>query len=136
MNDDDDVKVKKGKSIHYGSLEEKERQRLKGIGSGITGHTKPASSTTKPASSTSKPASSTTKPASSTSNNPTRELVDLEDASVNKHRQQLIDEIEWRRKSRQITVSVDDVEVRAHLRHLDHPICKYQQFCSLTSVLI
>lgn len=104
--DEDNFKVKKGKSIHYGSLEEKERQRLKGIGAGITGYTKPSSSST---------------------NNPTREFVDLEDASVNQNRQQLLDEIEWRRKSRQITVSVDDVEVRAHLRHLDHPICKCAQ---------
>ena len=102
--DDDGVKVKKGKSIHYGSLEEKERQKLKGFGPGITGYSKPSSST---------------------SNNPTRELVDIEDASVNQNRQQLLDEIEWRRKSRQITVSVDDVEVRAHLRHLDYPICEY-----------
>lgn len=102
--DEDNVKVKKGRSIHYGSLEEKEKQRLQGIGPGITGYTKTASSA---------------------NNNPTRELVDIEDASVNQNRQRQIEEIEWRRKSRQITVSVDDVEVRAHLRHLDHPICKF-----------
>ena len=37
----------------------------------------------------------------------------------------LLEQFDLKRKSRQIAVSVDDVEVRAHLRDLNEPICKY-----------
>ena len=36
----------------------------------------------------------------------------------------LIEQFDLKRKSRQIAVSVDDVEVKSHLRDLNEPICK------------
>ena len=103
---DADVKsAKKTKVIHYGSLEEKERQKLKGIGPGITGFDAPSTATT--------------------TATETRKTVDVEDESVNQMRTQMIQEIERKRKSRQIAVSVDDVEVRAHLRDLNEPMCLF-----------
>lgn len=36
----------------------------------------------------------------------------------------LLEQFDLKRKSRQITVSVDDGEVRSHLRDLNEPICK------------
>jgi U4/U6 small nuclear ribonucleoprotein PRP4 len=102
---DSDHKItKRSKVIHYGSLEEKERQKLKGLGPGISGLDAPSSS------------APTTE---------VRKLVDLEDESVNRMRAQMIEEIERKRKSRQIVVSVDDVEVRAHLRDLNEPMCLF-----------
>ena len=41
----------------------------------------------------------------------------------------LLEQFDLKRKSRQIAVSVDDVEVRAHLRDLNEPICKYSWSC-------
>lgn len=96
--------VKKAKVIHYGSLEEKERQKLQGLGPGITGiDVKPTTSQTAE----------------------DRKTVDLDDDCVNEVRNKMIEEIERKRKSRQIAVSVDDVEVRAHLRDLNEPMCLF-----------
>lgn len=36
----------------------------------------------------------------------------------------LLEQFDLKRKSRQIAVSVDDVEVKSHLRDLNEPICK------------
>lgn len=107
MADDDtsDRIMKKQKTVHYGSLEEKERERLLGLGPGITGNDVPGSSN------------------SVTTEN--RPLVNLEDESVNRIRHQMVQEIERKRKSRKIAVSVDDVEVRAHLRDLNEPMCLF-----------
>ncbi|RWS07423.1 U4/U6 small nuclear ribonucleoprotein Prp4-like protein [Dinothrombium tinctorium] len=53
------------------------------------------------------------------------EYFDLDDEHVNRDRQQILEEFERKKKVRQITVSVDDVEVRAHLREINEPICLF-----------
>lgn len=49
--------------------------------------------------------------------------MDIEE-EVNKDKQLVLEEFERRKRARQINVSTDDVEVRAHLRQLEEPICK------------
>lgn len=100
--ENDDIKVKKGKTIHYGSLEEKERQRLAGVAAGII-EPKLVGNV------------SVAKP----------QLMDVDDSRANREVQMQIDAVEFKRKARQIKVSVDDVEVRAHLRDLNEPMCMY-----------
>lgn len=103
MSDDEITYVKKQKVVHYGSLEEKERQKLS---SKSGGH-------------------SAGKSNKSGNVNVSNEYLDIEDEAVNKERLLVLEEFERRKKARQIAVSTDDVEVRAHLRHLNEPICKY-----------
>ena len=67
--------VKKAKTIHYGSLEEKERQRLQGLGPGISGSDGPSTS-------------------GATATTETRKTVDLEDDSFNQVRNMMLQEIE------------------------------------------
>jgi len=90
---------KKGKAIHYGTLEELERKRLRTEASSL----KPSCSST----------------------TSTKKLVDLEDSRVNSQQTRVLEELERKRKARQIAVAVDDAEVRAHLRSLDEPMCLF-----------
>ncbi|XP_077441990.1 U4/U6 small nuclear ribonucleoprotein Prp4 isoform X2 [Vanacampus margaritifer] len=107
MSDDEDSAPapKKGR-VFYGSLEEKERERLNaeiagslstgsdGVKAGIeAGHINISSA----------------------------ETLELED-HVNERQQEALAEFERRRRARQITVSTDDTEVKAGLRALGEPI--------------
>lgn len=50
------------------------------------------------------------------------EYYELEE-DQSQSRQHVLEEFERRKKARQIPVSVDDIEVRTHLRSLNEPIC-------------
>lgn len=103
MSDEDDVRYSNKKNvIHYGSLAEGEKKRLANAAAG-----------------------NSSAPGTNKNVNISNEYMNLEDRKVNSERQQMLEEFERKRKSRQITVSVDDVEVRAHLRHLNVPICLF-----------
>jgi len=87
------------KTIHYGSLEEAERQnpvRLE----------------------TEMPDASGAQEAGET------ESMDIED-NEQEAKQELLEEFERRKKARQIHVSTDDTEVRTQLRQLGEPICLF-----------
>uniref|UniRef100_A0AAQ6A0S5 U4/U6 small nuclear ribonucleoprotein Prp4 n=1 Tax=Amphiprion ocellaris TaxID=80972 RepID=A0AAQ6A0S5_AMPOC len=97
--------VKKSR-VFYGSLEEKERERLRG---------EAASSTT---------ASSDAVKAGIEAGNiniSSGETLEMEER-VSERQQEALAEFERRRRARQITVSTDDAEVKAGLRALGEPI--------------
>jgi U4/U6 small nuclear ribonucleoprotein PRP4 len=104
MSDDEINYVKKQKLVHFGSIEEKERQRI---------------------------ASKVSSNSSIIPNNQTKgpninisdEYLDIEKEVITKEKQSVLEEFERRKKARQIAVSTDDIEVRAHLRQLNEPIC-------------
>ena len=99
MSHDESRLPRKSKKVHYGSLEEVERKRLKNEASASSDMKLPLASTTS-----------------------ANKLVDIEDSSVNQQKKQILEELERKRKARQIAVAVDDAEVRAHLRSLDQPM--------------
>ena len=102
MSDDEISYVKKQKVIHYGSIEETEKNRLSGK------------------------STATLSSASKNINiNTSKEYIELDNPNVlSKDKQQVLEEFERRKKARQIAVSTDDIEVRAHLRQINEPICK------------
>jgi len=110
MSDDEVSYVKKQKVVHYGSIEEKERQRL----------------SAKSSSSSSAISSNLSKgPNINTSD----QYLELEKEVISKEKQSVLEEFERRKKARQIAVSTDDIEVRAHLRQLNEAICEtFQPF--------
>ena len=101
MSDDEISYVKRQKVIHYGSLEDKERERLSTRGH--TGGNK------------------------SVNLNKSEEYLDLEKEVLSKEKQLVLEDFERRKKARQIPVSTDDIEVRAHLRQINEPICELTQ---------
>lgn len=102
MSDEDEpTYVKKQKVVHYGSLEEKEREKL------------------------SKGASTSSATLKGGNINVSNEYLELEDDFISRDKQLVLEEFERRKKARQIAVSTDDVEVRAHLRQLNEPICLF-----------
>lgn len=104
MDDDEDLKyVKRAKTIHYGSLEEAERRKA----------TEGPSTSAGPSTST-----------SAGNINVSHQYMKIEQPKMTTERQLVLDEFERKRKARQITVSVDDHQVQAHLRHLEEPICE------------
>ncbi|XP_076314876.1 U4-U6 small nuclear riboprotein factor 60K [Tachypleus tridentatus] len=118
MSDDEEgTFVKKQKILHYGSLEEKEREKLL--------EKEKKSSDGEEEKSDPEEADDSNKPAVEASNiNISEEYMDIE-AEVNKEKQALLEEFERRKKARQINVSTDDAEVKATLRQLDEPICLF-----------
>jgi U4/U6 small nuclear ribonucleoprotein PRP4 len=102
MSDDEINYVKKQKLVHFGSIEEKERQRIAAKVS----------------------SNSSTTPTKGPNINISDEYLDIEKEVVTKEKQSVLEEFERRKKARQIAVSTDDIEVRAHLRQLNEPICK------------
>ncbi|KAK5900214.1 hypothetical protein CgunFtcFv8_025189 [Champsocephalus gunnari] len=100
MSDDDDVPVTKRSRVYYGSLEERERERLGGergrdaLKAGIKAGNINISS---------------------------GEYLEMEER-VNEHQNDALAAFERRRRARQITVSTDDSEVKAGLRALGEPI--------------
>uniref|UniRef100_A0A8C4R5Y9 Pre-mRNA splicing tri-snRNP complex factor PRPF4 n=1 Tax=Eptatretus burgeri TaxID=7764 RepID=A0A8C4R5Y9_EPTBU len=101
MDEDDGRSASKRPRIHYGSLEESEREKLtKGTSSKSTikeavkaGHINISGGT----------------------------VFDLEE-HVNERRAEVLAEFERRKRARQITVPTDDAEVKAGLRNLSEPI--------------
>ncbi|XP_075885130.1 U4/U6 small nuclear ribonucleoprotein Prp4 [Nelusetta ayraudi] len=107
MSDDEDTApaVKRGR-LFYGSLEEKERERLSSEGMSI------------------KTTGSDAVKAGIEAGNiniSSGETLDLEER-VNERQQEALAAFERRRRARQITVSTDDAEVKAGLRALGEPI--------------
>lgn len=101
MYNDDDVKyVKKDKIVHYGTLENSVRMLQQPGPSSIPANV---------------------------NINVSNQYFDLKSTSsmLNSEKQNALEELERKRKARQIAVSTDDVEVRAHLRHLNQPMCLF-----------
>jgi len=108
MSDDDEaVGIKRLKSFHYGSLEEREKARLaSGNKQGISAQIL-----------------QTVKDAGHINITDGRHF-DLEASNSMKQDEALM-EFEKRKRARQIQVSTDDSEVRANLRHIGEPICLF-----------
>ncbi|XP_055523977.1 U4/U6 small nuclear ribonucleoprotein Prp4 [Wyeomyia smithii] len=108
MSDEEElVFVKRQKTIHYGSLEDSERQRqLKDPGSDLYGSGGASGSGDIGQVYTSS------------------EYFDLEN-EVSKDKAALLEEFERKKKARQIHVSTDDTEVKKNLRALNEPICYF-----------
>jgi len=116
MGDGDDIHyVKKQKTIHYGSLE----QSLRAPSSAITAATAAASATPGTSGST-----AVTVTFSGPNINTHNKYFEITQDGMTVERQSALEEFERKRKARQIAVSTDDIEVRAHLRHLNHPMCE------------
>nr|CAH7762403.1 unnamed protein product [Callosobruchus chinensis] len=106
MSDDEEVQyVKKVKTIHYGSLEESEKNRIEAEEENSNDAEAPAAPSGQVIEST-------------------VEYMELEDA-MSRDKQALLEEFERRRKARSINVSTDDAEVKRNLRHLGEPICLF-----------
>jgi len=103
MSDEEVNYRKRTKVIHYGSLEEGERKRA---AAGQSSSTEPSTATAKG------------------HINISNQYMSIEPQRTVSTHQLVIDEFEKKRKARQITVTVDDHQVQAHLRHLEEPICK------------
>ncbi|XP_001605877.1 U4/U6 small nuclear ribonucleoprotein Prp4 [Nasonia vitripennis] len=108
MSDDEEVQyTRRPRTVHYGSLEESERNR---INSGINNDSNNDDSSM---------------PSALIGNvHTSNEYMELED-DMSKDRQALLEEFERRNKARKINVSTDDSEVKKNLRHLGEPICLF-----------
>eukprot|EP00058_Branchiostoma_floridae_P005347 XP_002590835.1 hypothetical protein BRAFLDRAFT_125722 [Branchiostoma floridae] len=110
MSDDEDVQLpsKKAKIVHFGSLEEVERQRLaKQEGQGSLGSDAVQAGIL-----------------SGNINISEGETFDLEEHQSERQKE-VLEEFERRKRARQIHVSTDDSEVKAQLRQLGEPICLF-----------
>uniref|UniRef100_A0A0A9YDH1 U4/U6 small nuclear ribonucleoprotein Prp4 n=1 Tax=Lygus hesperus TaxID=30085 RepID=A0A0A9YDH1_LYGHE len=124
MSDDEDlIYVKKQKTVHYGSLEEQEKERLAAVAAANTEASSPGDGAPdeemEPGVDSDKLLK--TEPGNIHTND---EYMDLED-EMSKDKQALLDEFERRKKARQVNVSTDDNEVRQNLRQLGEPICLF-----------
>lgn len=109
-DDDEELNVPQvKKAIVYGSLEEKEKLRLSAI------------------SSSGSLASDAIKAGKAAGNINITEggSYDIAERDPNEGQEELIAELEKRKKARQIQVSTDDSEVKANLRQLGEPICLF-----------
>uniref|UniRef100_A0AAY4E229 Pre-mRNA processing factor 4 (PRP4)-like domain-containing protein n=1 Tax=Denticeps clupeoides TaxID=299321 RepID=A0AAY4E229_9TELE len=104
MSDDDDTPVVKKARIFYGSLEEKERERVAREGTGFSGKDAVKAGI-----------------AAGNINISSGEAMEMEDR-VSERQAEVLAEFERRKRARQITVSTDDAEVKACLRALGEPI--------------
>ncbi|XP_049799403.1 U4/U6 small nuclear ribonucleoprotein Prp4 [Schistocerca nitens] len=126
MSDDEDILyIKKQKTIHYGSLEEQERNRLNAAAAASAA----ATTTGVPTSSVdsdgdSPPTAMVSSPPEAGNVNISDEYMELEE-EMNRDRQALLEEFERRKRARQINVSTDDEEVKRNLRQLGEPICLF-----------
>lgn len=115
MSDDEDLAyVKRQKVVHYGSLEEKERQRLadRNAAAAEDGSDEDSQNTD-------------VKAAMASGNiHISEEYMEIEDEG-GQDKKQLLEEFERRKKARQINVSTDDTEVRSTLREMGQPICLF-----------
>lgn len=122
MSDDEEITyVKKQKIVHYGSLEEQERQRLADQEKKQEEGTEAERSDDDD----DDDISDVLKAAVTAGNiNISDEYMDIEE-ELSKDKQLLLEEFEKRKKARQINVSTDDTEVKATLRQLGEPICLF-----------
>ncbi|XP_054707202.1 U4/U6 small nuclear ribonucleoprotein Prp4-like [Uloborus diversus] len=121
MSDDEDITyVKRQKIIHFGSLEEQERQKL--IEKEKQQQKDEESDEAKEGSDDDIEPEAETSAAGSV--NISEEYMELEE-EINKEKQLLLEEFERRKKARQINVSTDDSEVKANLRQIGEPICTF-----------
>uniref|UniRef100_A0A1B0D3J2 Pre-mRNA processing factor 4 (PRP4)-like domain-containing protein n=1 Tax=Phlebotomus papatasi TaxID=29031 RepID=A0A1B0D3J2_PHLPP len=110
MSDDEDrvFITRSTKTIHYGTLEDSERQRQSVVLQDDTGDDIDSKLFKELGQ-------------IQTSN----EYFDLEENEISKDKAALLEEFERRKKARQINVSTDDVEVKRNLRRLNEPICLF-----------
>lgn len=113
MLQDEGYYKKKQKIVHYGSLESDIRQSQQS-GSNVSAGIGPTISGT-----------TITVTHSGPNINTSNKYYEIQPDNSTVERQNVLEEFERRRKARQIAVSTDDIEVRAHLRNLNHPMCKY-----------
>ncbi|KAJ8300409.1 hypothetical protein KUTeg_021928 [Tegillarca granosa] len=106
-DDEDEIEYKRQKPLVYGSLEESERRRL--------------------ASSSSGSQAIQAGKAAGNINISDGSAYDISDTTP-EGQAELIAELEKRKRARQIQVSTDDVEVKATLRKIGEPICKFGLF--------
>uniref|UniRef100_A0A673AV29 U4/U6 small nuclear ribonucleoprotein Prp4-like n=1 Tax=Sphaeramia orbicularis TaxID=375764 RepID=A0A673AV29_9TELE len=104
MSDEDEAPVAKKSRVFYGSLEDKERERLSGDGALSTGSDAVKAGIE-----------------AGNINISSGETMEMEER-VSERQQEALAEFERRRRARQITVSTDDAEVKAGLRALGEPI--------------
>ena len=116
MSDDEEVYVKKTRTVHYGSLEETERARNAAAAAAADGSDDEKEGPTANENSTA--------PIASGNIHISNEYMELEE-EVSKDRQAVREEFERRKKARQINVSTDDSEVKKNLRQLGEPICLF-----------
>ena len=103
MSDDEIQLPKKQKIVHYGTLEESMRQATAGASTSVT------------------------VTLSGPNINTHNRYYDIQANGQTVERQNQLEAFEMRRKAKQIAVSTDDIEVRAHLRNLNHPMCMYNE---------
>ncbi|GAB0086790.1 PRP4 [Sergentomyia squamirostris] len=109
MSDDEDIVfTRPTKTIHYGSLEDNERQRQQTNLLDDTADEKDQKAAFKELGQI----------------HTSSEYFDLEN-EMSKDKAALLEEFERRKKARQINVSTDDVEVKKNLRQLNEPICLF-----------
>ncbi|XP_042910804.1 U4/U6 small nuclear ribonucleoprotein Prp4 [Parasteatoda tepidariorum] len=119
MSDDEELSyVKRTKIIHFGSLEEQERQKLE------KEQQKEDESDDSKDESDEDDMGSPKEATSSGNINVGDEYMELEE-EMNKEKQLLLEEFERRKKARQINVSTDDFEVKANLRQIGEPLCLF-----------
>ena len=104
MSDDEVLYTKKQKIVHYGSLE------------GTIQRQAPSVQQEKP--------TSVTVTFSGPNINTQIRNFEIQNDGQTVERQSQLEMFEMRKKAKQIAVSTDDIEVRAHLRNLNHPMCK------------
>lgn len=106
MSDDDGRPTKRGRHVHYGSLEDS---------MGRAGPEKPTGNP------------NITVTISGPNIHTSKQYYEITpDTGIQAvERQSQLEQFERRKKARSIPVSTDDVEVRAHLRNLNQPMCKF-----------
>ncbi|KAG8191113.1 hypothetical protein JTE90_010037 [Oedothorax gibbosus] len=126
MSDDEEISyVKRQKLIHFGSLEEQERLKLAEQEQKIRDEDSDDDGSKDSSSSGGEEDAGPEKETMAAGNiNTGDEYMDLEE-EINKEKQMLLEEFERRKKARQINVSTDDSEVKAHLRQISEPICMF-----------
>lgn len=125
MSDDEEISyIKRTKIIHFGSLEEQERQKL---AAKEKFKDEPSDDDDKDGTDDedTDDDDNISKEVSASGNvNVGDEYMELEE-EINREKQQLLEEFERRKKARQINVSTDDCEVKAVLRQIGEPICMF-----------
>lgn len=130
MSDDDEISyIKRTKTIHYGSLEETERNRqtaLEDIESDEDAYESNTNNTAPtPAVAPAEPKKQPQPPAAAPpSSKIDDDYYDIE-TEVSKDKLALLEEFERKRRARQINVSTDDAEIKKNLRQLNEPICYF-----------
>ncbi|XP_066900825.1 U4/U6 small nuclear ribonucleoprotein Prp4 [Halyomorpha halys] len=118
MSDDEDLLyIKRQKTIHYGGLDELEKEKL------AAASAVPQAPETTEENVEEEPEKVVPKPEVGNMHI-SDEYMDIED-EISKDKQALLDEFERRKKARHVNVSTDDNEVRQNLRQLGEPICLF-----------